>query len=68
MTGSRPEMALFGNFGVKLRIPLCGVLGVRLRENPCFPKTCSKIARFQIENSAVSSKVSGWERADGATW
>jgi hypothetical protein len=34
---------------------------VRLRGNPCLPRTFTKIARFCIENCAVPTRVSGWE-------
>ena len=36
---------------------------VRLRGNPCLPRTCTKTARFCIENCTVPTRVSGWEQA-----
>jgi hypothetical protein len=36
---------------------------VSLRGNPCVTRTCTKIARFCIENCAVPTRVFGWELA-----
>ncbi len=60
---SRPKTAIFRNFFVRLRISLCDVQEVRLRGNPCLPRTYRKISRFRLGNCAVPSRLSGWERA-----
>ncbi len=60
---SRPETALFGNFVVRLQIPLCGVLEYASAEILVFLELAQKSLVSASRTALSPSGVSGWERA-----